>query len=202
MEIKMTTGRLEAFSDGVIAIIITITVLLIDLPSRDDWHGLAEIIPLAIVYLVSFIMIGMHWANHHHLMQVTKHVNGKILWANLYYLFALSFFPVATGWVGRSKFAAVPTSVYVIINLAEALGYIMLQQTIVHSHDCVILKQVVNESKKEGVTIVILLAALITSFIEPIHLVAYIFLIAMALIWIVPDIRMSKIFEEYKNFEE
>ena len=104
----MTKGRLEAFSDGVIAIIITITILEIGLPNGNDMRALLEIMPLVICYLISFIMVGTNWANHHHLLQVAGSVDGKILWANLLYLFILSFQPVTTGWVGKSNFAMLP----------------------------------------------------------------------------------------------
>ena len=114
----MTKGRLEAFSDGVIAIIITITILEIGLPEGDDMRALITILPLAVSYLISFIMVGTNWNNHHHLLQVAGSVDGKILWANLLYLFVLSFQPVATGWVGRSRFAPLPVRVYCLLNLA------------------------------------------------------------------------------------
>ena len=116
----MGKNRLEAFSDGVIAIIITITILIIDLPDGNDLHALARILPLVICYLISFVMVGTNWANHHHLLQVRGSVNGKILWANLLYLFVLSFQPVCTGWVGKSGFAMLPVRVYVLMNLAGA----------------------------------------------------------------------------------
>ncbi|MCR5747668.1 MAG: TMEM175 family protein [Lachnospiraceae bacterium] len=198
----MSKSRLEAFSDGVIAIIITITILLIDVPSGNDWKALKTMFPLFAVYAVSFMLLGSHWANHHHLFQIASHVNGKIIWANLLYLFVISFFPVLTGWVGKSDFAQVPTIVYVIINMAESLSYMLLQTMILHSQDCVILKRVVDESKKELVTIVTEIAALICAFIYPIHVFAYPLLVVSALIWVVPDIRMSRVFEERMGEEE
>ncbi len=195
----MDKGRLEAFSDGVMAIIITITVLLFDLPDGDSLESLKQLLPLARVYLVSFIMIGVHWVNHHHLLQVASHVNGKILWANLLYLFALSFFPLATGWVGKTRFAGVPTTVYVLINLAEAGSYVLLQQAIVHSKDCVNLKRVVNESNKELYTFVMEFAALICSFLPAVRWASYLLLIAGTAPWIIPDLRMSSVY--YDSFD-
>ena len=106
----MDKGRLEAFSDGVIAIIITITVLLIEPPKGENLSDLTEILPLVLVYTVSFIMIGTNWANHHHLLKVTDHINGKIIWANHFYLFTLSFYPVATAWAGKTNFASLPNN--------------------------------------------------------------------------------------------
>ena len=129
----MTKGRLEAFSDGVIAIIITITILLIDLPNGNDWPDLLGILPLVACYLISFILIGVNWVNHHHLFQVVEGVNGKILWANLLYLFVLSFIPVSTGWVGKSEFAMIPVRTYIVVNLAGALSYCLLEKVIIHS---------------------------------------------------------------------
>ncbi len=192
----MSKHRLEAFSDGVIAIIITITILLIDVPDGNDLAALRSMIPLVVVYAVSFMMIGSHWANHHHLFQVASHVNGKIIWANLLYLFVISFFPVLTGWVGKSHFSMVPTVVYVILNIAESLSYILLQTTILKSQDCVILRKVVDESRKELITIIIEVIALVCAFIGPIHVLSYILLIVSALLWMIPDLRMSKVFKE------
>ena len=151
----MSKGRLEVFSDGVLAIIITIVILMFDIPEGNDLNALKEMAPLFIVYLVSFVMIGMNWANHHHMLQVTEKVNGKIIWANHLYLFTMSFYPVATGWAGKSNFAALPTIMYVVINLVESLSYILLERTIISSHDCVKLKmqdirmsRVYDESRK------------------------------------------------------
>ena len=160
----MGKSRLEAFSDVVLAIIITIVILMFDIPNGNDLSALREMIPLFIVYLVSFFMIGTNWANHHHLLQVTEKVNGKIIWANHLYLFTMTFYPVATGWVGRSSFAALPTIMYVVINLVESLSYFLLQHMIITSHNCVKLKKAVNGSKKEALTIGLELAALVCAF--------------------------------------
>jgi uncharacterized membrane protein len=146
-------------------------------------------------------MIGTHWVNHHHLLQVASHVNGKILWANLFYLFTLSFFPVATGWVGKSRFAALPTTVYVLINLLEFVSYVLLQQAIVHSKDCVILKRVVNESKKELITFLLEMGALVCSFVAPLRWAAYLLLIAGTAPWVIPDLRMSMVYDHYSDGE-
>lgn len=198
----MTTGRLEAFSDGVIAIIITITILLFEVPSGDGWDALLSLRPLAISYLVSFIMVGTHWLNHHHLLQVASHVNGRILWANLLYLFTLSFCPVATSWVGRTHFAQLPTTVYVIIFLLEFFSYVLLQQAIVRSKDCVILNQVMDESKKELITLVLELLALLCSFFDPVRWMSYLLLVAGTAPWIIPDLRLSMVYEQNALYEE
>ncbi|MBQ9374982.1 MAG: DUF1211 domain-containing protein [Ruminococcus sp.] len=198
----MNKGRLEAFSDGVFAIIITIIVLLFDLPKGSHLSDLKEMIPLFLVYLVSFFIIGTHWANHHHLMQVAKKVNGKIIWANHLYLFTMSFCPLVTGWAGRSGFDEIPTITYVITMLLESISYIILQKMIVNSHDCVELKRVVDESKKEAVTIALELAALICAFIAPVRWLTYILLVAKSALWVIPDLRMSRMFDESNKTED
>ena len=194
----MTKGRLEAFSDGVIAIIITITILEIGLPEGDDLHALIAILPLAACYLISFIVVGTNWANHHHLLQVAGSVDGKILWANLLYLFVLSFQPVATGWVGKFHFAMVPVRVYCLLNLAASLSYILLQKLIISAHDCEILKVAVRESRKETWTICVEILALVLSFFPGAHHVSCPLLVVAMAPWIIPDLRMKKVFEDPK----
>ena len=170
----MTKGRLEAFSDGVIAIIITITILEIGLPEGNDMRALIAILPLVACYLISFIMVGTNWANHHHLLQVAGSVDGKILWANLLYLFVLSFQPVATGWVGKSLFAMLPVRVYCF-------------------------KVAVSESRKEMWTICVELLALLLSFIPRVHYISCPLLVVAASPWIIPDLRMKRVFEDSQN---
>ena len=191
----MTTGRLEAFSDGVIAIIITITILIIDLPDGNDMQALVGVLPLAACYLISFIMVGTNWANHHHLLQVTESVDGKVLWANLLYLFLLSFQPVCTGWVGKSKFAMLPVRVYVLMNLACAASYVLLEKAIIHSNDCKMLRDAVEESRKEQWTIAIEAVALGLSFVPGLHYAACPLLVVAMIPWIIPDLRMKRVFE-------
>ena len=166
----MTKGRLEAFSDGVIAIIITITILEIGLPNGNDMRALLEIMPLVICYLISFIMVGTNWANHHHLLQVAGSVDGKILWANLLYLFILSFL--------------------------GTMSYILLQHFIITAHDCEILKITVSESRKENWTVLVELIALILSFIPRVHYLSCPLLVVAVAPWIIPDLRMKRFFEE------
>ena len=192
----MTKGRLEAFSDGVIAIIITITILEIGLPNGNDMRALLEIMPLVICYLISFIMVGTNWANHHHLLQVAGSVDGKILWANLLYLFILSFQPVTTGWVGKSNFAMLPVRVYVLMNFLGTMSYILLQHFIITAHDCEILKITVSESRKENWTVLVELIALILSFIPRVHYLSCPLLVVAVAPWIIPDLRMKRFFEE------
>lgn len=191
----MTKGRLEAFSDGVIAIIITITILEIGLPEGDDMHALFSILPIAACYLISFIMVGTNWANHHHLLQVAGAVDGKILWSNLLFLFVLSFQPVATGWVGKSGFSMLPVRVYCLLNLAGTLSYVLLQKLIINAHDCQVLKDAVSESRKEMWTITIEVLALVLSFFPGIHYVSCPLLVVAVMPWIIPDLRMKRAFE-------
>ena len=198
----MTKGRLEAFSDGVIAIIITITILIIDLPDGNDMRALMGVVPLAICYLISFIMVGTNWANHHHLLQVAGAVDGRILWANLLYLFLLSFQPVTTGWVGKSKFAMLPVRVYVLMNLLCALSYILLERAIIRSSGCEILRIAVSESRKEQWTITVEALALILSFIPGAHYAACPLLVVAMAPWIIPDLRMKRVFEEARRMQK
>lgn len=192
----MTKGRLEAFSDGVIAIIITITILEIGLPEGDDMHALFSVLPIAACYLISFIMVGTNWANHHHLLQVAGAVDGKILWSNLLFLFVLSFQPVATGWVGKSGFSMLPVRVYCLLNLAGTLSYVLLQKLIISAHDCQVLKDAVSESRKEMWTISIEVLALVLSFFQGVHYVSCPLLVVAVLPWIIPDLRMKRAFED------
>ncbi len=198
----MTKGRLEAFSDGVIAIIITITILIIDLPDGNDMAALMGVMPLTIHYLISFIVVGTNWANHHHLLQVTGSVDGKILWANLLYLFLLSFQPVTTGWVGKSEFAMLPVRIYVLMNLLCAGSYILLEKAIIHSNDCEILKTAVSESRKEQWTIGVEALALLLTFIPGAHYAACPLMVVAMIPWIIPDLRMKWVFEEAKRTRE
>ncbi|MBQ7455862.1 MAG: DUF1211 domain-containing protein [Clostridia bacterium] len=198
----MTKGRLEAFSDGVIAIIITITVLVIDLPEGNEWADLVRISPLIGSYLISFILVGTNWLNHHHLLHVASGVNGKVLWANLLYLFVLSFIPVSTGWVGRSAFAMVPVRVYVAANLLLSGSYLLLERVIVHSSGSDALRAAVSESKKEHWTIAVQCFALLVSFIPNLHYAACPLLVAAFAPWIIPDLRMKRVYEESQKEQQ
>ena len=127
----MTSGRLEAFSDGVIAIIITIMVLEMKVPHGSDLTALRPLLPVFLSYVLSFVNVGIYWNNHHHLLHTCRQVNGRVLWANLLLLFWLSLFPFCTGWMGENHFAAVPTALYGIVLLAAAYSYLALQRAIV-----------------------------------------------------------------------
>ena len=195
----MDTGRLEAFSDGEIAIIITIAILIIDVPNGNDWPDIAAILPIIICYVISFIVVGTYWVNHHHLLQATKHVDGRILWANLMFLMFLSFFPVTTGWVGKSGFSMIPVRVYVLVNLADALSYIILERAIMHSHDCEVFQDEMSNRRKELWTLSIELLALLVSFSPEIHHLSCLMLVVAVAPWIIPDLRIKRVFDQTRN---
>ncbi|MBQ9219865.1 TMEM175 family protein [Succinivibrio sp.] len=192
----MEKGRLEAFSDGVFAIIITITVLTITTPEGASVFDLKEMVPLILVYGVSFLMIGTNWANHHYLLNITSHINGKVIWANHIYLFTLSFFPVTTEWVGKTGFQSIPTIVYVVVNLAESTAFIVLERIIISSCICKNLDLgKLKKAFKEEATIFLELMALLIAFSEHFRILSYMLLIFMALMWVIPDFRMKKVYE-------
>ena len=195
----MTKGRLEAFSDGVIAIIITITILVIDVPNGNDWPDLLAVFPVVICYIISFIVVGANWVNHHHLLQAAGSINGRILWANLFYLLVLSFLPVTTGWVGKSDFSMIPVRVYVLVNLFAALSYQLLELAVIHAEDCVLLKEVAEDRRKERWTLLLDLLALVASFIPGVHYISCPLLVAAVAPWIIPDLRMKKVIEKKKQ---
>src|SRR5689334_22826238 len=131
---QMGKGRLEAFSDGVLAIIITIMVLELKVPHGDDLAALRPLIPVFLSYVLSFIFIGIYWNNHHHLLQAIRHVNGRILWSNLHLLFWLSLIPFVTGWMGENHFAALPVALYGIVLLGAAIAYFILSRSLISHH--------------------------------------------------------------------
>src|SRR5712691_10004467 len=127
----MTTGRVEAFSDGVIAILITIMVLEFKVPATPDLAALRPLVPVFLTYVLSFVVVGVYWNNHHHLLKAAEHVDGRVLWANLHLLFWLSLVPFVTGWMGENHFAPVPTAVYGVVLLISGVAYLILQNTII-----------------------------------------------------------------------
>src|SRR3982751_5688995 len=129
----MSTGRMEAFSDGVLAIVITVMVLELPTPHGTTWGALHDALPVLLSYVLSFVYIGIYWSNHHHMLQATDRVTGLILWANLHLLFWLSLVPFTTAWMGENHFAALPTAVYGIVMLCAAIAYYILQTTIVRA---------------------------------------------------------------------
>ncbi len=188
----MKTARLEAFSDGVLAIIITIMVLELQVPHRTDLAALEQILPVFLTYVLSFVFVGIYWNNHHHMLQLTEHVNGAILWANLHLLFWLSLTPFVTGWMGQNHFAPVPTATYGVVLLMSAVAYTVLQAAIVHHQGPASrLKAAVKDDKKGKVSLVAYGVAIPAAFVHPVISCAlYVF---VALVWLVPDRRIERV---------
>ena len=187
----MSKSRLEAFSDGVIAIIITIMVLEFKVPHEATWQALIPVAPVFLSYALSFVFVGIYWSNHHHLLQVVEHVNGSVLWANLHLLFWLSLTPFVTGWLGENKFAAVPAALYGVVLLCAAIAYFILARSLlsIHSPDSV-LATALGADFKGKVSMVIYLAAIPLAFVR--SWLACGLYILVAVMWLVPDRRIEK----------
>jgi len=192
----ITKNRLEAFSDGVLAIIITIMVLELKVPHEPDLAALIPLLPIFLSYILSFIYIGIYWNNHHHLLHTVIKVSGGILWANLHLLFWLSLFPFVTGWMGENHFALVPTAVYGIILLMAAIAYYILQTTIIRQQgEKSILAKAVGKDLKGKISPILYLAAIALVFINPI--ISQSLYVLVALLWVIPDKRIERVlFEE------
>jgi uncharacterized membrane protein len=187
----MTTGRLEAFSDGVIAIIITIMVLEMRVPHGSGLTDLAPLLPVFLSYVLSFVNVGIYWNNHHHMLHACTAVRGSILWANLHLLFWLSLFPFATGWMGENHFTAVPTALYGLVLLMAAIAYLVLQQTIIRSQgQDSILKKAIGRDWKGKLSPVLYIVAIIAALSSP--SIGQAVLVIAALIWLIPDRRIEK----------
>ena len=185
----MTRGRLEAFSDGVIAIIITIMVLEMNVPS--GLIDLAPLLPVFLSYVLSFVYVGIYWNNHHHMLHACTAVTGSILWANLHLLFWLSLFPFATGWMGGNHFTAVPTALYGVVLLMAAIAYLVLQQAIIRAQgQDSILKRAIGRDWKGKLSLVLYIVAIVAT-LRSSWIAQAIFVIA-ALIWLIPDRRIEK----------
>jgi uncharacterized membrane protein len=186
----MSTTRLEAFSDGVIAILITIMVLELKVPHASDWASLQPTVFTLLLYLLSFVFLGIYWTNHHHMFHATKHVNGRILWANLHLLFWLSLVPFVTTWMGENHFSAFPTAVYGADLLAAAIAYKILQNTIIaHEGTHSRLAEAVGGDFKGILSPILYLAAIPLAFVHP--LIADGLYVTVALMWLVPDQRIE-----------
>ena len=193
----MTKGRLEAFSDGVIAIIITIMVLELKIPEGSDFSDLKPLIPKLISYILSFIYVGIYWNNHHHMFQATKKVNGKVLWANLFLLFCLSLIPFATNWMGENHFAENTVAAYGISLVLCAIGFTILEKSIIRleGEDSTLGKAVQNH-QKEYLSVAFYMIGIVLSFYLPkISMICY---AIVAAIWLIPDRRIEKNMNENK----
>jgi uncharacterized membrane protein len=195
----MTKGRLEAFSDGVIAIIITIMVLELKVPHGGDLVALRPLGAVFLAYVLSFLYLGIYWNNHHHLLHAARRVDGRILWANLLLLFWLSLFPFVTHWAGETGFAAVPVAVYGVVLLLAALSYTVLVRALIarHGGDSV-LAQAIGSDLKGNISIVSYVVGVLVSLTVSrwIGLALY---TVVALIWLIPDLRIERALAERKD---
>ncbi len=189
----MGKTRLEAFSDGVIAIIITIMVLELKIPEETGLHALKPLIPIFLTYALSFAYIGIYWNNHHHLMHLVKHINAGIMWANLNLLFWLSLIPFATGWVDENHFISLPVAFYAALLAMCGLAYNILQKAIEACHkEQVQLKEIMNSQKKKGIlSFIIYIIAIPLAFVNTI--ISGLLFVGVAVMWIVPDKKIEKI---------
>lgn len=187
----MGKGRLEAFSDGVIAIIITIMVLEMKVPGGEALESLRPLLPVFLSYVLSFLYVGIYWNNHHHMLHASTKVTGPMLWANLHLLFWLSLFPFATGWMGENRSGAVPSALYGVVLLMAAIAYWVLQQTIIAAEgpDSV-LKKAVGTDWKGKTSPILYLVAVAGAFWS--HWIAQAIYVFVALLWLVPDRRIER----------
>jgi uncharacterized membrane protein len=187
----MPTNRMEAFSDGVIAILITVMVLELRIPHGTTWEALRDSLPTLLTYVLSFVYLGIYWNNHHHMLMVTRQVDGLVLWANLHLLFWLSLVPFATGWMGENHFADVPTSAYGIVLLGAAVAYFVLQTTIVHRQGAnSTLAAAIGRDVKGKVSPVLYAVGIAAAYLNRwLAIGAY---VLVALIWLVPDRRVER----------
>ena len=191
----MSKVRLEAFSDGVFAILITILVLELKIPHGDDARALAPLLPVFLTYVLSFLYLGIYWGNHHHLLHGATRINGKILWANLHLLFWLSLVPFTTGWMGENHFASLPTAVYGAVLLAAAIAYYLLQGALValQGPDSK-LAAAIGRDLKGKISPLLYTAAIALAFVR--EWIADALYVIVALMWLVPDPRIESRFHD------
>jgi uncharacterized membrane protein len=187
----MTKGRLEAFSDGVIAILITILVLELKTPHGAGWESLRPLLPIFLTYVLSFVFLGIYWSNHHHLLHAATRISGGILWANLHLLFWLSLVPFVTGWMGENHFAAAPTAAYGGVMLGAALAYLVLEVAIIRRQgpDSK-LRAAVGSEWKGKLSLLFYVTGILLAFVN--HWLSHIFYVLVALMWLVPDRRIEE----------
>jgi uncharacterized membrane protein len=187
----MPKTRLEAFSDGVLAIIITIMVLELKVPQGVEAAALKPVLPVFLSYVLSFVYVGIYWNNHHHLLHATKHVSGAILWANLHLLFWLSLFPFTTAWMGQNHVAPMPTAVYGVVLLMAAIAYYLLQMAIMARQGSdSFLRSALGRDWKGKLSMVLYLGGLPLAFVKP--WLANAVYVLVALLWLVPDRRIER----------
>jgi uncharacterized membrane protein len=194
----MGKGRLEAFSDGVIAIIITIMVLELKVPHGEDLAALVPLIPVFLSYVLSFLYVGIYWNNHHHMLHTVKNVSGSVLWANLHLLFWLSLFPFATGFMGENHFAPTPSALYGLVLFGAAISYTILQMAIIRAQGKdSLLHAAVGSDWKGKVSLVFYVVGIASTFM--VSYVAQVFYVAVALIWLVPDPRIERTLKQQES---
>lgn len=194
----MGKGRLEAFSDGVLAIIITIMVLELKVPHIGELAALRPLIPVFFSYVLSFVFLGIYWNNHHHMLHTCERVTGGVLWANLHLLFWLSLFPFITGWMGENHFASIPTALYGAVLLMAAIAYYILQTVIIASQGKnSLLARAVGRDIKGKLSPILYLVAILAAFFE--QWISDAIYVLVALMWLVPDRRIERIFESKRS---
>jgi len=190
----MNKNRLEAFSDGVIAIIITIMVLELKVPHGASLDVLRPLLPVFLSYVLSFIYVGIYWSNHHHLLHTATGVTGGMLWANLHFMFWLSLFPWATAWMGENEFAAIPSAVYGVVMLMAALSWMLLQAQIIRAQgNHSLLKRALGSDMKGRLSPLMYVGGIALSFVRP--GLGLVFYVGVALMWLVPDKRIERALE-------
>jgi len=191
----MTSERISAFSDGVIAIIITIMVLELKVPHGTDLAALSGLVPVFLTYVLSFIVLGIYWNNHHHMLYLTDRVTGSILWANLHLLFWLSLMPFVTGWMGENHFAPLPTAAYGVVLFFSGIAYYILEQTIIRVQGPNSrLEAAVGSDAKGKISVVLYALAIPLAFVQ--QLLSDAIYVLVALMWLIPDRRIEAIFDE------
>jgi uncharacterized membrane protein len=191
----MEKGRLEAFSDGVLAIIITVMVLELKVPHGSELRDLVPMIPTFLCYVLSFVYIAIYWNNHHHLLRAAQCVNGKILWANMHLLFWLSLVPFATGWMGENHFAGLPVAVYGFILLAAGIAYYILTRSLLKMHgpDSILAKSLGKDFKGKISPVIYILAIIVACKLPWLAEALYVF---VAIMWLVPDSRIEHVMNQ------
>jgi uncharacterized membrane protein len=187
----MSKGRLEALSDGVIAILITIMVLELKAPQGTTLSALRAVVPSLLVYVLSFIYLGIYWSNHHHLLHLTERVNGAVLWANLHLLFWLSLIPFVTAWMGQNHYAAVPTALYGMLMVLAAIAYTILLRTIIAAQGAdSTLARAIGSDRKGMISIALYVASIPLAFVHP--MISDAIYVIVAAIWLIPDRRIER----------
>ena len=193
----MTKGRLEAFSDGVVAILITIMILELRVPRGSDLEALRPILPHFLTYVLSFVFLGIYWSNHHHMFHAVHHVNGAILWANLHLLFWLSLVPLVTGWMGENGISAMPTAAYGVVLLFCAIAYTILQTVIIRHEPHAMLASAVGADFKGKLSMGLYAAAIPMAFVN--QMISDAIYVAVALMWLAPDRRIESHLDRHEE---